>query len=157
MIRLPLRSTRADTLFPYTTLFRLGLCDLREASGPIGEVERRLNAWKTADTAAGASLQAVMKPPPWLKNTCETLSVRGNALEQTRLPGSADDGNLRFSCSAVFRGGRRSPRDLGDAGASGHRCVSPSVRDDGGGRFRRKRILRHRRDRNRTRLNYRQY
>src|SRR3546814_7409368 len=82
MIRLPLRSTRADTLFPYTTLFRLGLCDLREASCPIGEVERRLIAWKTADTAAGASLQAVMKPPPWLKNTCETLSVRGNRSEE---------------------------------------------------------------------------
>src|SRR3546814_2727635 len=33
MIRRPPRSTRTDTLFPYTTLFRSGICPARHARG----------------------------------------------------------------------------------------------------------------------------
>src|SRR3546814_9543061 len=44
MIRRPPRSTRTDTLFPYTTLFRSQPCrhpDRRAASGQIGRWPRR--------------------------------------------------------------------------------------------------------------------
>src|SRR3546814_4326520 len=34
MIRRPPRSTRTDTLFPYTTLFRSSNCSIRTRSGP---------------------------------------------------------------------------------------------------------------------------
>src|SRR3546814_14139072 len=37
MIRRPPRSTRTDTLFPYTTLFR----SLRQIATPPGDIERR--------------------------------------------------------------------------------------------------------------------
>src|SRR3546814_19764870 len=40
MIRLPPRSTRTDTLFPYTTLFRSLAEDLGEAAGVLGEVRK---------------------------------------------------------------------------------------------------------------------
>src|SRR3546814_16989641 len=47
MIRRPPRSTRTDTLFPYTTLFRsiVGFQrDVRDGSGPDGHSPRRLRA-----------------------------------------------------------------------------------------------------------------
>src|SRR3546814_3698823 len=37
MLRRPPRSTRTDPLFPYTTLFRSGLTDLREHDGEVAE------------------------------------------------------------------------------------------------------------------------
>src|SRR3546814_8224902 len=37
MIRRPPRSTRTDTLFPYTTLFRSGLPRLRQAAPHLGQ------------------------------------------------------------------------------------------------------------------------
>src|SRR3546814_17449883 len=37
MIRRPPRSTRTDTLFPYTTLFR-SIGDLVEAAGAVGDI-----------------------------------------------------------------------------------------------------------------------
>src|SRR3546814_4068797 len=45
MIRRPPRSTRTDTLFPYTTLFRSALSEhARNARGDRGARERRLSA-----------------------------------------------------------------------------------------------------------------
>src|SRR3546814_1264280 len=48
MIRLPPRSTRTDTLFPYTTLFRSPLCGWqrpdRPASGQLGADSRCVSA-----------------------------------------------------------------------------------------------------------------
>src|SRR3546814_6178283 len=46
MIRLPPRSTRTDTLFPYTTLFRSGVVVLGHAPAPVaagvaGEIDRK--------------------------------------------------------------------------------------------------------------------
>src|SRR3546814_13402545 len=41
MLRRPPRSTRTDTLFPYTTLFRssrIALCDYRDAEGPYDAI-----------------------------------------------------------------------------------------------------------------------
>src|SRR3546814_20972196 len=40
MIRRPPRSTRTDTLFPYTTLFRSLRCALEEALAPVEEARR---------------------------------------------------------------------------------------------------------------------
>src|SRR3546814_10722981 len=40
MIRRPPRSTRTDTLFPYTTLFRSGSCNRAEPSGTAGATHR---------------------------------------------------------------------------------------------------------------------
>src|SRR3546814_6961141 len=56
MIRRPPRTTRTDTLFPYTTLFRSGLADQQVLDidaelGGIGRVERVLGV----DESAGAA------------------------------------------------------------------------------------------------------
>src|SRR3546814_10596309 len=46
MIRLPPRSTRTDTLFPYTTLFRSGECNLAESAWHRCFGRLRLRAWR---------------------------------------------------------------------------------------------------------------
>src|SRR3546814_4008009 len=43
MIRRPPRSKRTDTLFPYTTLFRSGICELAARRRPFG------HAWPARD------------------------------------------------------------------------------------------------------------
>src|SRR3546814_1833052 len=48
MIRRPPRSTRTDTLFPYTTLFRSGP---RLGAGPLGEHSARLHAGRSRAAA----------------------------------------------------------------------------------------------------------
>src|SRR3546814_6368274 len=47
MIRRPPRSTRTDTLFPYTTLFRSQLRGVARCVGPspVPDERRRLNGW----------------------------------------------------------------------------------------------------------------
>src|SRR3546814_20686255 len=46
MIRRPPRSTRTDTLFPYTTLFRSYLCDQLMAITGFCSKNPNINAWK---------------------------------------------------------------------------------------------------------------
>src|SRR3546814_5906853 len=50
MIRRPPRSTRTDTLFPYTTLFRSGLHPFREVSWPCGDAIRLPGAGNGEDS-----------------------------------------------------------------------------------------------------------
>src|SRR3546814_4442365 len=60
MIRRPPRSTRTDTLFPYTTLFRSDFDDVYREQGPDA-VRRALDAarWPMADEAPqGATSEA---------------------------------------------------------------------------------------------------
>src|SRR3546814_9915419 len=63
MIRRPPRSTRTDTLFPYTTLFR---SDLGTADG-VGDARR---AWRSSDirgelAAFGAAMRSRIRPADW--------------------------------------------------------------------------------------------
>src|SRR3546814_5439362 len=63
MIRRPPRSTRTDTLFPYTTLFRShGACEHAGAAQRIDLPEHR---WRVTDAAAGqvAQRHAVFQLP----------------------------------------------------------------------------------------------
>src|SRR3546814_2690104 len=60
MIRRPPRSTRTDTLFPYTTLFRSG-----DRKADIAEIQRR-----RMESEAGVLQQRI-----------ETLSIRGRRLQ----------------------------------------------------------------------------
>src|SRR3546814_2730299 len=55
MIRRPPRSTRTDTLFPYTTLFRSGLCG---GAGDAGGIEARRVAPDDAADRQAPALQA---------------------------------------------------------------------------------------------------
>src|SRR3546814_20450566 len=57
MIRRPPRSTRTDTLVPYTTLFRAELC---LASAPLGGACRRE---RVLDDSPGGSLGPLRRPP----------------------------------------------------------------------------------------------
>src|SRR3546814_18452291 len=49
MIRRPPRSTRTDTLFPYTTLFRSGAVALVLALGPAAAQEKVVNVYNWSD------------------------------------------------------------------------------------------------------------
>src|SRR3546814_10203532 len=62
MIRRPPRSTRTDTLFPYTTLFRSGLAALGvgDEEGPGGEVLRRPGEVDGVVDAGGLAQHALL-------------------------------------------------------------------------------------------------
>src|SRR3546814_2338916 len=75
MLRRPPRSTRTDTLFPYTTLFRSGLVQLprlrRRAPRPPG----RRGARAIADRPRHAGPGARMAPPRSEEHTSELQSL----------------------------------------------------------------------------------
>src|SRR3546814_2350645 len=66
MIRRPPRSTRTDTLFPYTTLFRSG-SDRRRAQPRKGRAERNGGPSSSEPDAAGPArgTAAVLPPTGW--------------------------------------------------------------------------------------------
>src|SRR3546814_5620016 len=53
MIRLPPKSTRTDTLFPYTTLFRSLLLERRAADGAVGRGRSAARSVRWAHGGAG--------------------------------------------------------------------------------------------------------
>src|SRR3546814_10760615 len=76
MIRRPPRSTRTDTLFPYTTLFRSCSCgdarvlagnatDLPAIAGVNGATTRRFRAGTGAAVAALKSVRQRQRRPAW--------------------------------------------------------------------------------------------
>src|SRR3546814_18820709 len=73
MIRRPTRSTRTDTLFPYTTLFRSGLClGLSSGINVAGAVAlaRELGPGKTVVTMlcdSGLRYLSTLFNPEWCK------------------------------------------------------------------------------------------
>src|SRR3546814_19860760 len=77
MIRRPPRSTRTDTLFPYTTLFRsdaLVLIDLGNAQQRCGDHDAARNSWnKAAQLAPGHPM------PPY--NLGRSLQLEGRTDE----------------------------------------------------------------------------
>src|SRR3546814_13518104 len=80
MTRRPPRSTRTDTLFPYTTLFRSTPRIAREAGGKDTEI---------GDTRMGASpaeMHAGLAPPPFLYPLLESAVAHhaGRTLDEQR-------------------------------------------------------------------------
>src|SRR3546814_6272558 len=70
MIRRPPRSTRTDTLFPYTTLFRSGshrpclsapFCGYGPATAPVGHADAAVGAGATGQLYV--SIQAIRREP----------------------------------------------------------------------------------------------
>src|SRR3546814_3775802 len=55
MIRRPPRSTRTDTLFPYTTLFRSVVAAAADANSNWTTRPRQKGGWSSAPSATGAS------------------------------------------------------------------------------------------------------
>src|SRR3546814_15187944 len=84
MIRRPPRSTRTDTLFPYTTLFRSQICD-------------------------GGQIHVVTWNPPLLPH-CTTLDVDG---EHVRLPRGVDQGCCELRRLEAPAGSVRQDEDAG--------------------------------------------
>src|SRR3546814_6930087 len=88
MIRRPPRSTRTDTLFPYTTLFRSKQrsgCGLNEQLGAI--IPRKRGAGKPAEPITGnGSCQRTrnVRHPPGLRREDSAASYWLNVSEATR-------------------------------------------------------------------------
>src|SRR3546814_16619913 len=77
MIRRPPRSTRTDTLFPYTTLFRSPLAVKESASAPRGRSSANSMRWRTGGLHGETPRQPV-NPDCWhgadvISDTCHEL------------------------------------------------------------------------------------
>src|SRR3546814_16526801 len=83
MIRRPPRSTRTDTLFPYTTLFRSSVTPLRAFAGDPPFAEHLSPAGRIKPPAAAPAVPPAYAgrpraPPPQNRSRCDTSSaVRG--------------------------------------------------------------------------------
>src|SRR3546814_9818045 len=106
MIRRPPRSTRTDTLFPYTTLFRSG-CSAGEPRVRIGRAFPRVDGFiggrlagriaAAADRAGNASADAVHRPahsPGAAKRSAQrTAKPAGHAAKSTTTQKLGRSGN----------------------------------------------------------------
>src|SRR3546814_16078837 len=63
MIRRPPRSTRTDTLFPYTTLFRSGSVPMDGHRDPVRRISKRRGSKGTKQPRAAVRTQAPVTPP----------------------------------------------------------------------------------------------
>src|SRR3546814_8840468 len=99
MIRLPPRSTRTDTLFPYTTLFRSEFCSALSVSPPFQKVLSRL-VEPTGELAIGivAQLCGDDRPLPGEEQELEILAERADLIGREQ--GAAE--MLRSKRYAVF-------------------------------------------------------
>src|SRR3546814_4263639 len=86
MIRRPPRSTRTDTLFPYTTLFRSG------AGEALSQPLRTKGGEPTVTRLASAGLQLRRAEPGRMTR----------AAEQTFLRALSDSANIRLAAAAAF-------------------------------------------------------
>src|SRR3546814_21042021 len=76
MIRLPPSSTRTDTLFPYTTLFRSDCRRLHDAGGAEERHEGRHHLWRLRTIGnAGAEGRAQASGRDGQQSSLRTLSV----------------------------------------------------------------------------------
>src|SRR3546814_18112796 len=95
MIRRPPRSTRTDTLFPYTTLFRSkGPATLLYGSGAIGGA---------VNVVDGRVPQAVTDEPLQGRAELRAGSVNDEKTGMARLDGTSASGNLVFHFDALHR------------------------------------------------------
>src|SRR3546814_8451446 len=72
MIRLPPRSTRTDTLFPYTTLFRSSSPNRRRFQPCRAAIPCEKTSWTGAELPAHASGRSSCLPSPqfWGRDSC---------------------------------------------------------------------------------------
>src|SRR3546814_7928124 len=106
MIRRPPRSTRTDTLFPYTTLFRSRRLSPRLAAAP-GQRADRLTPGKTAATSARRRTGTAVRASEAYRPTCRAMGAWGGTAPQGALRARSDEHTselqslMRIS-SAVF-------------------------------------------------------
>src|SRR3546814_4356169 len=80
MIRRPPRSTRTDTLFPYTTLFRSALCATNIAkkklrNGSVAKIVKLEHAWRRLDGRNDDGFQVAPFPGRSEEHTSELQSL----------------------------------------------------------------------------------
>src|SRR3546814_16328042 len=114
MIRRPPRSTRTDTLFPYTTLFRSGGRTVGHGAGggqaAVGRIEAgRHPHHRTLPAAEGVAADAGEMAGP------ETLSARGDEPAGMRIAFARHSG-LRASGDALCLWRRSEERRVGHTG-----------------------------------------
>src|SRR3546814_11085604 len=122
MIRRPPRSTRTDTLFPYTTLFRSLTAAARRLSVEHTTVSRRVQA---CEASAGAPLFTRSASGYALTEAGRKLLPRAEAMEQAfagierSLAGESREpsGLVRIGCSEAY-GTRSAERRVGKEGVS---------------------------------------
>src|SRR3546814_5122808 len=126
MIRRPPRSTRTDTLFPYTTLFR-SLLDRLKLSD------------KVIETMAAGLLQIADMPDPIGSQTATAIRPNGMRVAQMRVPlgvtGITYESRpnvtidaaalcLKSGTATIFRGGREALHSNVALGAIARQCLA---------------------------------
>src|SRR3546814_21183709 len=111
MIRRPPRSTRTDTLFPYTTLFR-ALCSAKRAILPAFEKPTRgVAPGSSRDSSAGAALAVFSGPDKAAVVSGVDLVVGMITIQKP------------FRSGAMFGRAHGQPDDVIATGSSGERLV----------------------------------
>src|SRR3546814_12027460 len=110
MIRRPPRSTRTDTLFPYTTLFRSAHERPRASLDPTSSdlAGCRLGAW-TLDTELGRGGMAVV----YRAERVDGMARQQAAVKILTLGALGATGRERFQREATIQNGRASCRERG--------------------------------------------
>src|SRR3546814_748755 len=121
MIRRPPRSTRTDTLFPYTTLFRAAACPANQSSQPNIRDNRHSCMVKENPSMQGTAHPAV-----------RSLAMRfgrfGVSLWGKQHVVCADDGRAGAAGGGGLRPGRL-PAGGAQSAADSQSCVQPYARD----------------------------
>src|SRR3546814_287883 len=96
MIRLPPRSTRTDTLFPYTTLFRSSSPNRRRFQPCRAAIPCEKTSWTGAELPAHASGRSSCLPSPqfWGRDSCSQQWLKIKRATVIRDPIASRSGSL---------------------------------------------------------------
>src|SRR3546814_4152910 len=110
MIRRPPRSTRTDTLFPYTTLFRSGRTPVHERR----RADRRLARKTPVEERAGIAAKVEIKPGRHFHQEVVRVLPIDERFAIRRLPACAKDGLAALSHQRIQRphGAKLEPRSV---------------------------------------------
>src|SRR3546814_20769439 len=112
MIRRPPRSTRTDTLFPYTTLFRSWELDLARMPDTYGPAPKRVTfAFEDVGSGRWRTVIEITAPNGSVRRAASEYRRDGKAVQAEGATAEADSAEFRSTDPAAI--GKRWRRDRG--------------------------------------------
>src|SRR3546814_20915873 len=126
MIRRPPRSTRTDTLFPYTTLFRSTVLKIPAGANIADNFWRAGNMLANIDPEHGTILRVLRGTGPGMEEF-QQHPATGQPLVGTRLPHWQELRRVSDACARLFAPVRHQSPDIAltgsEEGRGGKECV----------------------------------